>query len=408
MTDEKKKTYLKFDEQRELMPREETLEVKPRKKSYVIGIPKELDNDERRVPLTPSSVNFLVKNGHRVLVEEDAGKAARFSNAEYAESGAEIINNHEEIFTTDVIAKIAAPTEPEIDYMGKDRILFSSISLQSRKKEYFQKLLSKKISAVSYEYIKDKTGAFPLVRSMSEIIGNASIMIAAEYLSEPELGKGVMLGGFPGIPPSVVIILGAGTVAEYAARTALGMGATVKVFDDSIYKMRALQDRLPSRVYTSTFQPQVLLKAFKEADVVIGAKHSPTGQSPCIIPLEMVKEMKPGAVIVDVSIDQGGCFESSRSTSHTHPTYKESGVTHYCVPNIASRVPHTASYSISNFLTPLLNNLYEYGSLGQLIQHDMYFGKGVYIFNGILTNESIANKFGLSFRDLDLLMAAFH
>ncbi|MBN2614151.1 MAG: alanine dehydrogenase [Bacteroidales bacterium] len=406
MTDEKK-SYLKFTEQKGLMPQEETLEVEHGKKKWLIGIPRETDGNERRIPLSPSSVYLLVKNGHKVVIQENAGKEAHFTNAEYAESGAEIVPDAATVFKSDIIAKISAPSEEEIEMLERNKMIFSTVFLQDRNREYFQKLLSKKINAIAYEYIKDKTGAFPLVRSMSEIIGNAAIMIAAEYLSHPEFGKGVMLGGFPGIPPSVVVILGAGTVAEYAARTALGMGAEVKIFDDSIYKMRDLQNRLPARVYTSTLQPPLLLKAFREADVVIGAKHSATGLSPCIIPLEMVKEMKSGAVIVDVSIDQGGCFETSRSTSHTHPAYKEEGITHYCVPNIASRVPHTASYSISNFLAPLINRLSEAGSLEQLISQDKAFGKGVYIYNGILTNEGIGKKFGLSYRDLDLLMAAF-
>ncbi|MBN2639025.1 MAG: alanine dehydrogenase [Bacteroidales bacterium] len=402
-----KKSYLKFTEHQGLMPQEEVLEIEHSKKKLIIGIPLESDKNERRIPLSPSSVYLLVKNGHKVVIQENAGKEAHFSNADYAESGAEIVGHASEVFNSDIIVKISAPTEAEIEMLDRNKIVFSTIFLQERNKEYFQKLLSKKINAIAYEYIKDKTGAFPLVRSMSEIIGNAAIMIAAEYLSNPEFGKGVMLGGFPGIPPSVVVILGAGTVAEYAARTALGMGAQVKIFDDSIYKMRDLQSRLPSRVYTSTLQPSYLLDAFKEADVVIGAKHSATGLSPCIIPLEMVKEMKDGAVIVDVSIDQGGCFETSRSTSHTHPAYKEHGITHYCVPNIASRVPHTSSYSISNFLAPLINRLSDAGGLEHFIAQDKAFGKGIYIYNGVLTNEGIGKKFGLTYRDLDLLMAAF-
>lgn len=407
MTDEKK-PYLKFREQKSLLPLEEMLEVEHEKKKLVIGIPMESDKNERRIPLSPSAVYLLVKNGHSVVIQEGAGKEAHFSNASYAESGAEIVSEASEVFKSDIITKISAPTEAEIEMLDRNKIIFSTIYLQERNRKYFQKLLSKKINAIAYEYIKDKTGVFPLVRSMSEIIGNASIMIAAEYLSNPEFGKGIMLGGFPGIPPSVVVILGAGTVAEYAARTAIGMGAQVKIFDDSIYKMRDLQNRLPLRVYTSTFQPDSLLNAFKEADVVIGAKHSASGKSPCIIPLEMIKEMKDGAVIVDVSIDQGGCFETSRSTSHTHPAYKEYGITHYCVPNIASRVPHTASYSISNFLAPLINRLADAGSLEQFIAEDKAFSKGIYIYNGILTNERIGKKFGLTYRDLNLLMAAFH
>lgn len=407
MTDEGN-AYLRFSDKNSFLPREETLEKKPERKQFVIGIPRESDTNERRVPLAPMAIDLLVKNGHQVLVEENAGKTAYFSNKLYADVGAEIVQSVQEVFAANIIVKIGAPTEEEIDFLDKNKTLFSSISLQGRSKSYFQKLLNKKVNAIAYEYIKDKTGAFPVVRSMSEIIGNAAIMIAAEYLSHPEYGKGIMLGGFPGVRPSEVVIIGAGTVAEYASRTALGMGAEVKVFDDSIYKMRGLQNKLGTRIFTSILQPPILMKALKEADVVIGAKHSPSGQACYMVPKEMIKEMKPGAVIVDVSIDQGGCFETSRLTSHKNPVYKEYGITHYCVPNIASCVPHTASYSLSNFLSSLLLNITGAGGIENLIMRDKAFGKGVYVYNGILTNEFIANKYGLSFRDLDLLLTMLH
>jgi len=290
----------------------------------------------------------------------------------------------------------------------KSQTIFSALMSQSKSTGVFRKLMEKKVLAIAYELIKDKTGAFPLVRSMSEIIGNASIMVAAEYLSSPKYGKGVMLGGFPGIRPSEVVIIGSGTVAEYAARTAYGMGAQVRIFDDSIYKMRDLQNKLEFRVSTSVLQPVLLLKALKEADVVIAAKHSSSGHSACIISSEMVKQMKYGAVVVDVSIDQGGCFETSHPTSHQHPVFQEYGVTHYCVPNIASRVPHTASYSLSNHLAGLLLKIGETGDVNHYILRDKPFSRGVYIYNGALTNKNIADTFGLPFRDLDLLMSVLY
>ncbi|MBE0650796.1 MAG: alanine dehydrogenase [Bacteroidales bacterium] len=405
---EEGKTYIRYSDKNSLMPKEETLERKPEKKTFIIGIPRESDPNESRVPLAPMAVGVLVKNGHRVLVEENAGKAAYFPDNQYAEAGAEIVHSIEEVYKSNMIVKISAPTDEEIDLMDKGQTLFSSVSLQGRSKNYFQKLLNKKVNAVAYEYIKDKAGAFPLVKSMSEIIGNAAIMIAAEYLCHSEYGKGIMLGGFPGVRPSEVVIIGAGTVAEYAARTALGMGAQVKIFDDSIYKMRELQYKLGNRVFTAVLQPPILEKAIKEADAVIGAKHSLSGQACYMVPKEMIMEMKQGAVIVDVSIDQGGCFETSRQTTHTHPVYKEFGVTHYCVPNIASRVPHTASYSLSNFLMTLLLDLTEAGGIENLIRENKAFGKGVYVYSGILTNEFIGDKYGLSFRDLDLILSALH
>ncbi|NOX86284.1 MAG: alanine dehydrogenase [Chlorobi bacterium] len=405
MNEEKK--YFGFSAKERLLPQEELLEIAPQKFKMVIGIPKELSADENRVALVPDAVNILTESGHRVIVERDAGTAAHFSNEKYAEAGAEIVETSDEVFKSDIIIKISPFEEEEIDKMEKQKTLFSSIFLPDRDKSYFQKLMSKKVTAIAYEYIQDKTGAFPVLKSMSEIIGNTSVLIAAEYLSDAEYGRGEMLGGFPGIKPTEVIIIGAGTVAEYAAHTALGLGALVKIFDDSMYKLRAIEDKLKTRVFTATLQPKLLLKALREADVVIAAKHTSGYMAPCLITEDMVKQMKPGAVIVDVSIDQGGCFETSRVTSHRNPVYKEYGVTHYCVPNIASRVPHTASYSLSNLLTPLLMSISDLGGIDKKLKKDAAFCKGAYIYNGILTNKLISELYDLPWQDLELLMAAF-
>ncbi len=401
------KSYFGFSSKERLLPQEELLEVAPQKFKMVIGIPKELSADENRVPLVPDAVNILTESGHRVIVERDAGVAAHFSNEKYAEAGAEIVETPDEVFKSDMIIKISPFEEEEIDKLEKQKTLFSSIFLPDRDKSYFLKLMSKKVTAIAYEYIQDKTGAFPVLKSMSEIIGNTSVLIAAEYLSDARYGRGEMLGGFPGIKPTEVIIIGAGTVAEYAAHTALGLGALVKIFDDSMYKLRAIEDKLKTRVFTATLQPKLLLKALKEADVVIAAKHTSGYMAPCLITEDMVKQMKPGAVIVDVSIDQGGCFETSRVTSHRNPVYKEYGVTHYCVPNIASRVPHTASYSLSNLLTPLLMSISDLGGIDKMLKKDAGFCKGAYIYNGILTNKLISELYDLPWQDLELLMAAF-
>jgi len=406
--DEQGKEYMSFSEKGKLLPQEELLEVAPGINKFIIGIPKELSDDENRVAIVPDAVHLLVENGHQVLVEEDAGLAANFTNEKYAEAGADIVSDSEEVYKSDIVIKIAPPTEEEIEKMERQKTLFSSIFLPHRDKTYFQKLMSKKIKAVAYEYIQDKTGAFPVIKSMSEIIGNTTILIAAEYLSNTTYGKGEMLGGFPGIKPTEVIIIGAGTVAEFAAKTALGMGAFVKIFDDSVYKLRSIQNNIGERIYTSTLQPKLLLKAMREADVIISAKHFTGHVAPCMITEDMVKQMKPGSVIVDVSIDQGGCFETSKVTNHHNPVYQTFGVTHYCVPNIASRVPHTASYSLSNFLTPMIMNISEMGGIDKILKRDPYFCKGTYIYNGILTNKYISNQFGLPSQDLELLMAAFH
>lgn len=405
---EKGKSYLSFSEKGRLLPQEEFLEVKPVKNKMVIGIPKELSDDENRIALVPDAVNLLVENGHVVYLEKEAGVAANFSDEKYAEAGAVIVDNSDEVYKADIVVKIAPPTEEEIDKMERQKTLFSSIFLPHRSKSYFQKLMAKKIKAIAYEYIQDKTGAFPVIKSMSEIIGNTTVLIAAEYLSNTLYGKGEMLGGFPGIKPTEVMIIGAGTVAEYAARAALGLGAFVKIFDDSIYKLRSIQNNLSDRVYTSTLQPKLLLKAMCEADVVISAKHFTGHVAPCLITKEMVSHMKPGSVVVDVSIDQGGCFETSRVTTHHNPVYQTYGVTHYCVPNIASRVPHTASYSLSNFLTPMIMRIADYGGIDRMLKRDTPFCRGAYIYNGILTNKYIGNQFNLPSQDLELLMAAFH
>ena len=404
---EKTKDFLRFSQKEQLMPQEEMLETAFKKDKLIIGIPKELSQNENRIALVPEAVHLLVENGHRVIFEEYAGASAHFNNEQYAEAGAEIVSTPDEIYKADLIIKIGPPTVDEIDKLGNNKIIFSSVFLPDRDKAYFEKLMAKKVKAISYEFIQDKTGGFPVIKSMSEIIGNTAVMIAAEYLSHDSYGRGVMLGGFPGIKPTEVIIIGAGTVAEFAARTALGMGALVKVFDNSIYKLRAIQNNLGNRIFTSIVQPKVLLKALKDADVVISAMHSAAGVAPCFVSEEMVRQMHPGSVIVDVSIDQGGCFETSRVTSHQQPVFQVHGVTHYCVPNIASRVPHTASYSLSNFLTPLILNISESGGIDRLMKLDHAFSKGVYVYNGVLTNKHISDLFNIPYRDLELLMAAF-
>ncbi len=400
------KGFLKFSETRQLLPQEEMLETVTPKRKFTIGIPKETILNESRVSLVPDGINLLVENGHHVVVEHDAGARANFFDAEFAEAGAMIVDSKEEVYKSDVIIKIAPPTLEELDMLEKNRTLFSSVYIPQQKREYFEKLLQKRTLALAYEFIQDRTGTFPVVHSMSEIVGNTAVLIAAEYLSHPKLGRGIMLGGFPGIKPAEVVIIGAGTVAEYATRTALGMGASIKIFDNSIYKLRAIQNKLGTRLYTTVLQPRELETALVNANVVIAAKHSSTGRASCFISEEMVKKMKPGTVIVDVSIDQGGCFETSRPTTHENPVYVEHGVIHYCVPNIASRVPHTASWSLSNLLTPLLLNFGDVGGVTNYLKRDEAFSKGVYAFNGTLTNKQIGEKFNMRYHDFRLLLAA--
>ncbi len=389
------------------LPQEEMLEVKKQKDFLTIGIPKETTFNENRVALAPEAVSLLTQNGHKVFVESKAGDNAYFYDKSYREAGGEIVFEKKEVYKADIILKVAPPNEEELKYFRPGQVLFSTIALTMQNEHFFRALMAKKVYAVAFELIKDRANVLSLVRSMSEIAGNTSVLIAAEYLSNPKHGKGIMFGGFSGITPTEVLILGAGTVSEFAVRAAMGLGAFVKVFDNSVYRLRRMQSNLNSRIYTSIIQPKVLLKALKTADVVISAIHSPEGRSPVVVSEEMVSQMKYGSVIVDVSIDQGGCVETSKVTTHSDPVFKKYNVTHYCVPNIASRVPNTASYAFSNFFAPVLINIGEGGGVENLLKTDPGIRHGVYIYNGILTNSYIGELFKIPYQDIDLLMAAW-
>ncbi|MBW6459864.1 MAG: alanine dehydrogenase [Bacteroidales bacterium] len=402
------KNYIKFSHSDGLMPKEEMLEVQRSRSKLSIGIPRETSHQERRLGLVPEAVHLLVQNGHSVIIEAGAGTGARFNDNEYSEAGAQVVYSAPEVYQADIILKVAPPTDEEIELMKEKQTIFSAIHLSNQESSFFRAMMRKKITAFAHEYIKDQFGSFPVRRTISEIVGNASIMIAARYLSDPDYGKGNMLGGFSGISPTEVVIIGAGTVAENAARVALGMGATVKVFDDSIYRLRRLQVNIQHRIFTSILQPKVLLNALHSADIVIGAIHSIQGKTPVIVSEAMVREMKAGAVIIDVSIDQGGCVETSKTTTHQNPVFKKYDIIHYCVPNIASQVPHTASYALSNFFTPVLLSIGGEGGVDNFIRRDNGLCKGVYLFKGILTNKNISDLFDLPFQDIDLLLAAFH
>jgi len=396
-----------MENQGHYLPKEEMLQVVRMHKNMTIGVPKEVSFEENRIALAPEAVNLLVQNGHTIFIESEAGVNARFTDSEYAEAGAEIKYNKADVFKADILLKVAPLTLEEIEMLKPRQTVISVLNFNIQSDTYFKQLAAKKITALSYEFIKDKTGTFPIVRAMSEIAGNASVMIAAEYLRNTNYGKGILFGGFSGITPTEVVILGAGTVGEFAARSAMGLGAMVKVFDNSIYKLRRLQNNLNSRIFTSIIQPKVLLKSLKRAHVVIGAIHPPEDVTPCVVTEEMVKEMKNGSIVVDVSIDRGGCFETSKITTHSQPVFVKHGVTHYCVPNIPSNVPHTASYALSNFFAPILINLGENGSIESLIKYDYGIRQGVYMYSGILTNRIIGKRFGINAQDLELLLAAF-
>jgi alanine dehydrogenase len=390
-----------------LMPQEEMLEVQRKKGSLYIGVPKETYFQENRICLVPEAVALLVSNGHQVIIETNAGKAANFDDKDYSEAGAKIAYSSKEVYEADIILKVAPPSDEEIEMLQRKQTLFSALQMTVQSDNYVKQLMNKKVTAIAYDYIKDEDGIFPIIRSMSEIAGNTSILIAAEYLSNINNGNGTMFGGITGTSPTEVVILGAGTVGEFATRAALGLGAMVKIFDNSVYRLRRLQSDLATRVFTSVLQPKVLAKALKTADVVIGAIRAPNGRTPCVVTEEMVSEMKYGSVMIDISIDQGGCFETSRVTNHTNPVYRTHGVIHYCVPNIPSRVSRTASYALSNVLTPILVNMGDEGGVESLLRSNSGVRHGVYIYNGILTNQFLGETFKLPYKDIDLIMAAF-
>lgn len=389
-----------------IIPLEETLECLRSKRKLIIGIPKEISDNEKRVPLTPDAVSSLVAHGHKIFIETGAGNGAHYEDHRYSEAGAQIVKDIREIYQADIILKMAAPTIEEIEMVRNRQTILSFLQLPGLNEEFFKRLSAKKTTAISFQLMKDRTKAFPIIRAMSEIAGNTCILIAGEYLSHPEYGRGVMLGGFSGISPSEIVILGAGTVGEFAARAAMGMGAMVKVFDNSIYKLRRLQNNLNTRIFTSIIQHKTLSEALHSADVVIGAVHSKEGRTPCFISEEMIAQMKPGSLIIDVSIDQGGCFETSHVTDHNSPVYIKYGVTHYCVPNIPSKVPHTASIALSNVLLPILLDIGDRGGLTELLKTDTGVRQGVYMYNGTVTNKFISDTFRQPFQDIDLLMSA--
>ena len=389
-----------------LIPQEEKLELKKQPKSLFIGVPKEITFQESRIAIVPDAVQLLVSHGHEVIIESKAGEGANFPDSEFSEAGAKIVYDTKEIYQADVILKVEPPTIEEIKLMKGRQTLISALQITTRSKKFIEKLAQKKINCMAYEFIQDDSGMMPLIRSMSEIAGNTSILIASEYLSNVNLGKGLLLGGIAGVTPTEVVIIGAGTVGEFAARSAMGLGASVKVFDNSLSKLRRLQNDLNKRVFTSIIQPKVLQKALRRADVVIGALRSNDKRTPCVVSEQMVSQMKDGSVIIDVSIDQGGCFETSQLTNHSKPIFNKFGVVHYCVPNIPSRVARTASYSLSNLLTPIILKAGDFGGLDNVIVNDVGLRQGVYICHGRLTNKMVAEWFNLNYKEIDLIIAS--
>ncbi|MBK8806852.1 MAG: alanine dehydrogenase [Bacteroidales bacterium] len=390
-----------------LLPQEEKLELQTEKKRLTIGLPSETDENESRIALTPQAVEILVKNKYTIIVESGAGKRANYTDMMYSEAGAIITETKAEAYQCDILLKVAPFNPDEIALVKPRQTIISSFIVNEQGEESIKGLIQKKVNAVGFEYMKELNGNYPVVRSLCEIAGNISIMVAAEYLSTANSGKGVLLGGVTGISPTEVVILGANTAGEFATRTALGMGATVKIFDDYLHRLTELQQHLGQRIFTSNFHPKVLKKALSSAEIVIGAIQLVEQDNAFFVTEDLVKAMKPGSIIIDLSIDQGGCFETSRCTTHKKPIYKKHGVIHYCVPNITSRVARTSSIALSNIFLPILLRMGEVGGFSSYLKHDFTTRQGVYLYNGILTNSYISKYFNIPYKNIDLLMAAF-
>lgn len=388
------------------MPQEEMLEIAKKKSSLQIGIPKERSVQEKRIPLVPDAVAVLVNNGHEVVIETGAGEGSSFTDKDYSEVGAHIVYSTQEVYKSTLILKVEPPCLEEIDMMQNGQLLISALQLPHQPKDFLKKLISKRITAIAFDFIKDTEGVLPIVNAMSEIAGNASVLIAAEYLSNSTKGKGQLFGGLSGVSPTDVVILGAGTVGEFAAKSAIGLGASIKVFDNNTQKLRRLQDVIGQRIYTSVIQPNLLSNALKTADVVIGAISNKIGRAPIIVTEDMVSQMKDRSVIVDISIDKGGCIETSEVTSHSNPVFLKHGVIHYCVPNIASRYSRTASNALSNVISPTLIDTGNYGGLEAMIKSYVGIQHGVYLYRGVLTNKYLAETFSLPYKDINLLLMA--
>ena len=393
--------------QQQLFPQEEMLEIKKKRKELVIGIPKEDGEFENRIPLTPQAVQLLSDHGHKILFESGAGNGSNYSDLDYSEAGAEIVSDQKKIFQSEIVLKISPFKNKEIELLEDNQTVISALHFSSQSKEQINALIKKRVKAIAFEYIKNEPFYYPIVRSMSEIAGKLSINIAAEYLSKQHGGKGVLLGGITGISPAEVIVIGAGTAAEHAANAALGLGALIKVFDHSIYKLRDFQHNIGKQVFTSIIQPQALTKALKSADVVIGSLGIDEKTERYVVNEYMVQQMKKGTIIIDLNVDNGSCFETSKPTTHKNPVYEKFGVIHYCVPNIASRAARTASIALSNVLAPIVIKIGDVGGTINLLKTDRGIRNGVYIFNGILTSQPIGIKFGINSKDINLLMAAF-
>lgn len=390
------------------IPQELLKEISKISSRLLIGIPRERDQEERRLALTPEAVDMLTDCGHHVLVETGAGLGINYSDNHFSEAGAEIVATPGEVFQADIILKILPPLPAEVALMKPRTTVLSMIHFNRFTQEAFELMMAKRIHALSYELLADNQRKYPVLNVMSEIEGTAAITIASELLSNTQGGKGILLGGIPGVSPTEVVIIGAGHAGTVATRAALALGASVKVFDEDINKLRTIQQVLGQGLFTSNFHPNVLHNAFRGADVVIGALRYINTHRRYVIAEELIRSMKKGALVIDLRMSQGGCFETTCCLLPSDPTvFEQYGVLHYCKPDISNRVARTTSMAFSNIFVPLLLRWGDAGSLQSFIKTDEGFRAGVYMYCGKPVNSFVSNHFNLSSNSLDLYLSAF-
>ncbi|MEE9905505.1 alanine dehydrogenase [Chlorobium sp.] len=382
--------------------------IKPEKTMNIsLGIPRERALDERRVAISPAGVQILAEHGVRVLVETTAGQCCNFSDTEYAEAGALIAPSPEELFRqSNVIVKVLPPMPEELGLFSSGQMLISALHLGTVNRHLMKTLLEKNITALGFEFIETRDGELPIVRTLSEIAGSLAIQTAAKYLETGYGGSGILLGGIAGVPPANVTIIGAGTVGLFAAQDALGLGAQVTVIDKEINRLRRFEAFFNRHLVTAIANDHYISQLAKTSDVMIGALSPKKKIIRPLVSEQVVKTMKPGSVIIDVSIDQGSCFATSRHTSHTNPIYVKHGVTHYCVPNIPSAVAKTASFALTNTLLPFLLKLTEHETVSDILWKSHSLRKGTYLFKGYVTKKILAELTDFPYREIDMLLAA--
>ena len=369
----------------------------------IIGTTKELKNNEYRVGLTPGNVETLIKSGNKVLVETKAGEAAGFSDEDYIKVGATIISSAKEVYEkVDMLVKVKEPEKEEYEYLKEGLILFTYLHLASNK-ELAEVLIKKNVKAVAYETIKDNQGNLPCLRPMSQIAGRLSIQEGAKYIERSFGGRGIILGGVPGVERGNIVILGGGVAGTYAAKAAVGIDANVTLLDVNLNRLSYIEDIFGASVTTLYSNEENIRKALSSADLVIGSVLIPGGSTPKLIRKEYLKDMRKGAVIVDIAIDQGGCAETSHVTTHDDPVFIVDGIVHYCVGNMPGAVPYTSTVALSNATFPYAKKIADYGLL-DAIKKDPGLGLGVNIYNGYCTNSNVADSLNINYRDIKELI----